>query len=176
MTKTLDLGCGANPKNPHNCDEIYGIDFKSDKEKNILSADLSVEKIPFGDNFFDIVTAFDFIEHIPRVIYMPTKRFCFVELMNEIYRVLKPGGEFLSFTPAYPALEVFSDPTHVNVITEITFPSYFSGSCTASLYGFKGNFEIISQNWHDWQSWPIKVLPGFQSPGNTHLITRIRKK
>ena len=175
MTKTLDLGCSIEPRNPYNCEEVYGIDFKNNPERNIYSADLSIEPIPFGDNEFDAVTAFDFIEHIPRVIYVPKKKFCFVDLMNEIYRVLKIGGEFLSFTPAYPSVEVFSDPTHVNMITEQTFPNYFSGNLTASIYGFNGNFEIIYQNWHDWESWPIQVLPGFQNPGPTHLITRMKK-
>ena len=33
--------------------------------------------------------------------------------MNEIYRVLKPNGYFLHRTPAFPAKQAFSDPTHV---------------------------------------------------------------
>jgi len=175
MTKTLDLGCGINPKNPFNFDEVYGIDFKNSIEENIYSADLSIEPIPFDQNTFDAVTAVDFIEHIPRVIYAPNKKFCFVDLMNEIYRVLRFGGEFLSFTPCYPSEAVFTDPTHVNIITEQTFPNYFSGNRIAQMYGFNGNFEIIHQYWHDWESWPIQVLPGFPNPGQTHLITRMRK-
>ena len=26
-TKHLDIGCGANPRNPFNCDELYGVDI-----------------------------------------------------------------------------------------------------------------------------------------------------
>lgn len=145
-TKTLDIGCGKTPKNPFNLDEVYGIDIREDIEAKVWRADLAIEPIPFSDDFFDAVTAFDFIEHMPRVIYMPERRFCFVELMNEIYRVLKPGGRFLSFTPAFPAPEAWQDPTHVNIITEDTFPLYFDHQKRwAAMYGFKGYFQITSQ-------------------------------
>lgn len=148
MAKTLDLGCGAAPKNPLNADEVFGIDIRENKEKNIFQADLAVEKIPFDDNFFDCVTAFDFIEHIPRLIYAPDRRFSFVELMNEIHRVLKPGGVFLSLTPAFPHPPAWRDPTHVNIITEETFPYYFDDKNRwASIYGFNGFFQIVQQVW-----------------------------
>jgi len=148
MTKTLDLGSGPNPNNPFNATEIYGIDIREDLGDNILSADLAIEPIPFGDNYFDYVTAFQFIEHIPRLIYAPNRRNSFVELMNEIFRTLKPGGIFLSVTPAYPHAPAFQDPTHVNIITENTFLNYFDDSTRwASMYGFTGAFSILSQEW-----------------------------
>lgn len=147
MTKTLDLGCGLNPKNPFKADEIFGVDIRESDER-VLIADLAIEPIPFGDNFFDFCSAFDFIEHIPRVIYAPHRKFCFVDLMSEIYRVLKPGGKFLSFTPAFPAAAAWRDPTHVNIITTQTFPMYFdTEKCWAKMYGFKGGFEIQRQYW-----------------------------
>jgi SAM-dependent methyltransferase len=148
MTKTLDIGCGPIPKNPFNAQEIYGIDVREDLEKNIVSGDLAIENIPFADNMFDFVTAYDFIEHIPRIAYLPKRRNCFVELMNEIYRVLKVDGFFLSLTPAYPRAEAFRDPTHVNIITEETFPLYFDSHYRwAAMYGFKGQFIIAQQEW-----------------------------
>ena len=101
-SKTLDLGCGVNPRNPFGADELYGIDIRPNENENIRVADLAIEPIPFPDEYFDFVTAYDFIEHIPRIIYNPNRRFCFIELMNEIYRVLKAGGSFFSSTPAFP--------------------------------------------------------------------------
>ncbi|OOY52284.1 hypothetical protein BOV94_02870 [Solemya velum gill symbiont] len=98
-----------------------GVDIRESEDGTIVSADLAIEAIPFESDSFDFVTAFDLIEHIPRIIYAPERRFCFVELMNEIYRVLKPGGLFYSFTPAYPASAAWRDPTHVNIITDETF-------------------------------------------------------
>lgn len=158
---SLDLGCGKNPKNPFNAVKVCGVDIRATDNDNIRVADLAVMPIPFQDNSFDYVTAFDFIEHIPRVSYLPQLRFCFVELMNEIYRVLKPGGIFLSYTPAYPAAEAFQDPTHVNIITEKTFPIYFCmQSRSASIYGFNGYFKLEKNEWNKQR---------------THLISMLRK-
>jgi SAM-dependent methyltransferase len=85
---------------------------------------------------------------VPRVIYMPEKRNPFVELMNEIYRVLKTGGIFLSVTPAYPHGAAFQDPTHVNIITEETFIRYFDDTYMwAKIYGFNGRFKVLQQEW-----------------------------
>lgn len=148
MTRTLDLGCGPNPNNTFNADEVFGVDIRSDIGKNIASADLALEPIPFDSDMFDFVTAHQFIEHMPRVIYAPKHRNPFVELMNEIYRVLKVNGIFLSVTPAYPHNAAFQDPTHVNVITEETFPCYFDDrNRWAKIYGFNGHFRILSQQW-----------------------------
>lgn len=147
-TKSLDLGCGSAPKNIFGATEVYGIDIRADLENNIFKADLAIQGIPFPDGFFDFVTAHDFIEHIPRVVYLPERRNSFIEIMNEIWRVLKIGGGFLSFTPAYPQPAAFTDPTHVNIITEQTFPLYFDDQNRwARPYGFTGAFKIISQEW-----------------------------
>ncbi|GBG12869.1 uncharacterized protein NMK_0404 [Novimethylophilus kurashikiensis] len=147
-TTSLDLGCGLNPKNIFNAEVVYGIDVRNDTANNIVKADLVIEPIPFDSNFFDFVTAHDFLEHIPRLIYAPQRRNPFVELMSEVFRVLKPGGKFLSQTPAYPHAEAFCDPTHVNIITEQTFPYYFDDvNNWGAIYGFNGSFRILSQSW-----------------------------
>jgi hypothetical protein len=69
--------------------------------------------------------------------------------MNELRRILKRGGLFYSATPAFPCKSAFVDPTHVNIITEQTFPCYF---CTdphsgpwVRRYGFNGVFEMGDQ-------------------------------
>jgi len=140
-TTTLDIGCGTNPRNPFAAKTTYGTDIRENPEKNIKYADLTVEKIPYPDVYFDYLTAFDFIEHIPRILYLPERRFPFIELMNEIHRTLKPNGIFLSHTPIHPFSSAFQDPTHVNIITEATFPMYFDDTTQAGkMYGFNGSF------------------------------------
>ena len=148
QSKTLDLGCGDKPKNFFNAELVYGIDIREDLFNNIVKADLVLEKIPFTDDFFDYVSAHDFIEHIPRVIYCPERRMPFVDLMSEVWRILRPGGKFISETPAFPHAEAFTDPTHVNIITDRTFPLYFDNIYKwGERYGFKGSFTIDSQEW-----------------------------
>ncbi len=150
-TKTLDLGCGANIRNPFGASDVYGIDIRGDLPRNIRQANLSSEAIPFADNFFDFCTAFDVLEHIPRSSWaLGHERASFIELMNEIHRVLKPGGLFLHSTPAYPSKEAFQDPTHVNFITEDTLPIYFCEPVSGAKklgYGFSGSFELVDQRW-----------------------------
>ena len=159
-TNTLDLGCGLNPQNPFRAEHLYGVDIRDNPSANIKSADLTVEPIPFEDNAFDFITAFDIIEHIPRVIYLPTRRFPFIELMNEVWRTLKPNGYFLSHTPVYPFSAIFSDPTHVSVLTHETFTGYFDDvRRSAEMYGFKGSFKVVSQH---------LIIP--------HLVSVLQKK
>lgn len=148
-TTSLDLGCGPRPKNFFGADLVFGIDIRNDLANGVVKADLAVEAIPFADQSFDFVTAHDFIEHIPRIVYLPARRNSFVELMSEVWRVLKPGGRFLSVTPAYPNPAAFRDPTHVNIITDDTFSVYFVGDEPAAMmYGFRGSFTLISQQWN----------------------------
>jgi SAM-dependent methyltransferase len=144
----LDIGCGGVPRNPYGRDEAHGVDIalpEGADPRLFKRANLSLEPIPYPDATFDSVSAFDFLEHVPRVLMAPdgrNTRFPFIELMNEIHRVLKPGALFYALTPAYPSVEAFQDPTHVNVITEGTW-QYFCGSPPQGrMYGFTGEFEM----------------------------------
>lgn len=144
-SSTLDIGCGIIPRNPFKADLQFGIDIREDLKRNIKSVDLTIHPIPFGDDTFDYITAFDFIEHVPRVIYAPNCRFPFVQLMNEIWRTLKKDGIFFSHTPVYPFRTAFGDPTHVNFITEETFYYFDNEKTLASMYGFTGAFKVLEQ-------------------------------
>lgn len=160
MSISIDLGCGKEIRNPFNADTAIGIDIIDSETQNYMKADLFRSPIPFEDASVDFVTAFDFIEHVPRQAFdLGESRLPFVELMDEIYRVLKPGGVFFSDTPAIPddltkdgatrdLQLVFADPTHVNIISAYTFTFYFcTPHCWAKEYGFKGQFELLSQGY-----------------------------
>lgn len=149
MTRHLDLGCGGFPRNPYGQAELYGIDTmpSPDTGKAIIrQANLTVEPIPFPDSHFDSISAYDFIEHVPRIF--PTADFKgtrapFIELMNEIWRTLKPGGLFYASTPIFPNAAAFQDPTHVNIITMDTHTYFTRPIMFAKHYGFTGDFELV---------------------------------
>lgn len=144
--KSLDLGCNNRPRNPYHCQELYGVDLDFQTIENVVyrQANLALEPIPFDDNTFDYVSAFDFIEHIPRILAKgDTTRLPFIELMNEIWRVLKPEGVFYAVTPVYPSPAAFQDPTHVNIITRKTHRYFCGAEPEAQMYGFHGQFKEL---------------------------------
>lgn len=151
MSRHLDLGCGTSPRNPYGRAELYGVDVRDDaftalSQRGVVmrKANLIVDSIPFGDDFFTSVSAFDFLEHIPRQICKGGSSevvYSFIELMNEIWRVLQPGGLLLAVTPVYPSPLAFADPTHVNTITDRTHKYFCGESPVGGIYGFRGRFQ-----------------------------------
>lgn len=145
MTKHLDLGCGSVPRNTYGQQELFGVDLSGSRQGGqIRHANLALHPIPFEDDTFDSVSAYDFLEHVPRVLQTAdgsATRFPFVELMNEIWRVLKPAGLFYACTPVYPGKAAFQDPTHVNIMTADTHHYFVQPQRMAAMYGFRGNFN-----------------------------------
>ena len=103
--RILDIGCGSYPffLTTVNFSERYGMDkiVQSNKKVHKESHGITLinydfeneERLPFQDDFFDVVTALAVFEHIePRNL---------VGLHKEIYRILKPGGMYIMTTPAF---------------------------------------------------------------------------
>ena len=123
--KTLDLGCGLHPRNPFGADVVFGVDVVDINSNNIHKADLSIEQIPFPDNTFQFCTAFDFLEHIPRLSWpQGVKRLSFIELFNEIHRVLAPEVSFCISSQRIQQMTLSrSDACQLH--DRITIPDYF---------------------------------------------------
>jgi SAM-dependent methyltransferase len=156
----LDIGCGSRPRNPYGCEQVYAVDISPVSNlpaEFFRAANLTTGPIPFEDNFFYSLSAYDFLEHVPRVFpgENGATTFPFVALMNEIWRVLQPNGRFYAITPAYPHIAAFSDPTHVNVISEGTHGYFTDDVPGARIYGFKGRFRVERVEWirpkHDYE-------------------------
>ena len=96
--KILDIGCGSYPYFLLNTNfkERYGIDSSINsslvKNINLQKLDVTKQKLPFKDNFFDAVTMLAVFEHLDH------KRIPFV--LKEINRVLKKDGMLVMTTPA----------------------------------------------------------------------------
>lgn len=173
-TRHLDMGCGPRPRNPYRCDEVHAIDIVMPPgcdERLFHRANLSVAPIPHPDASFDSVSAYDFLEHVPRVLATADglgTRFPFVELMSEIHRVLKPGGRFYAVTPGYPRAEAFTDPTHVNTLTDETHLYFTEPELGATVYGFSGRFKALRVMW-------IRKKLDFEphAPGLRHTLRRL---
>lgn len=105
--KILDVGCGVGTFAFH-CAKAggrtFGIDYSSESIRvaNELCAKFAVNdrtsfflgsamRLPFQNEYFDKIVAADFIEHITA----EEKK----ELLKEMYRVLKPNGLIVIFTP-----------------------------------------------------------------------------
>lgn len=147
----LDLGCGLRPKNPYGHAKVFGVDIRAGLQspgvERIEAANLSCQPIPFPSNYFNSVSAYDFLEHVPRVHIDANgqTQFPFVQLMNEIWRVLKPSGMLYAVTPAFPHEKAFRDPTHVNIITKKTHRYFTRPGLEAAMYGFTGDFALHRQ-------------------------------
>ncbi|MBS4067305.1 MAG: class I SAM-dependent methyltransferase [Sulfurimonas sp.] len=171
MTNHLDIGCGKRPRNPYNRDIVWGVDISESaalENGNIKLCNVALDPIPFEDAFFDSVSAYDFLEHLPRMlINNGSVRFPVVEFMNEVWRVLKPGGLFYAVTPAYPRQEVFVDPTHINVITEKTHEYFTAPHYLARMYGFEGHFIVRRIRW-------VRLMRDYE-PYNPTLSQRFKR-
>lgn len=151
----LDLGSGKRPANPFNAAKLFASDIQdlstSSESYNYEFCKISnISKISLDDQSVDSVSAYDLLEHIPRSWPGSDNsiRYPFIELMNEVSRVLKPGGIFIAVTPAFPSPQSFQDPTHVNIISDETI-SYFDENAWARQlgYGFMGSFTRLHQSW-----------------------------
>ncbi len=71
--------------------------------KNVKGIVALAEKLPFPDNTFDCLFMVEVIEHMPPELE--------AKALNEVKRVLKPGGQFVLTTPnyrsAWPIIEYF---------------------------------------------------------------------
>lgn len=138
----LNLGCGRNPMPGFvNVDimQLPGVDVIAD-----LNA-CRTTKLPFEDNSVDQIVMSHVLEHIPDSL----------ALMDELYRIARPGAEFGIRVPHGASDDAWEDPTHVR--------AYFVGS-----WGY------FSQPWHwrsdlaysaDWQTEKVTYIVGHRFAG-----------
>lgn len=101
----VDLACG-DQRHPG----FIGVDI-SPKVKPDVVHDLSLRPWPFEDDSVDEVYCSHFIEHVDDLC----------EFMNELWRIMKPGGIAKFVAPYYTSVRAWQDPTHKRAISEPMF-------------------------------------------------------
>jgi len=97
----VDLGAGFDKPEGYQGLDLRNADIIADAR----------EGLPFEDSSVGLIRAHDFLEHLPDK----------VGIMNEIYRVLVPGGWLFSLTPSTDGRGAFQDPTHVSYWNQNSF-------------------------------------------------------
>ena len=104
----LDLGCGNRKR-----EGSIGIDINPKTNADVIH-NLNDFPYPFEDSKFDEIYADNVIEHLNDVI----------KVMEELYRIGKPGGLIKVDVPYFRAHWAYIDPTHKHFFTTQSF-SYF---------------------------------------------------
>jgi len=112
------------------------------------------EGLPFDTDSVGVIRAKDFLEHIPHCQNSTCTHelaTCTVGLMNEIHRVLKPGGWLLSMTPSTGGRGAFQDPTHCSFWNPNSFWYYTNEEQARFVPGIKAVFKT-GEIWEDFPS------------------------
>jgi predicted SAM-dependent methyltransferase len=101
----LNLACGQRRH-----EDFLGVDrVKTEATDQIV--DLEVVPWPWPDASVGAVYSAHYVEHTPDLI----------AFMNELGRVLLPGGTATIIAPYYTSMRAWQDPTHTRAISEASF-------------------------------------------------------
>lgn len=114
--RVLDLGCNKGllvkafrelKIDSYGCDISHEALISSPIEirKYLKLLDITIDKLPFDNKEFDLITMLDVVEHLSN----------FDLILSEVHRVLKTRGLLYISTPS-PLTNIYcDDPTHINV-------------------------------------------------------------
>ena len=143
----LDIGCGENKQK-----NFVGMDKRDVPGVDIVH-DIEVFPYPLDNESCLTIVGSHIIEHI--------KPWLTIDLFNELWRILKVGGQLALSTPYAGSSGYWQDPTHCNGFTEITFQYFDHRQPLYQIYkplpweiavGFpcyqvNGNLEVIMEKY-----------------------------
>jgi len=118
--RKINLGCGHKRQSGY-----INVDFNADCKPDVIH-DLR-KGLPFDCDSADEIVAFDFLEHCED----------FVSMMNEIIRVLKPGGFLKARFPPWNSEGAFS-ASHARIVIYRDFESFEKDSSPDFVYSIWG--------------------------------------
>lgn len=139
----LDIGCGDNKQTG-----FVGMDIRDLPGVDIVH-DWNVFPWPLPDECVVTAMAAHVIEHVP------PWDFGFIKFMDEVWRILKPEGQFAIVCPHGLSQGYLQDPTHCNPVNENTFFYFTPGhplyniyrpkpwQCTFREWSPNANIEVI---------------------------------
>lgn len=111
-TRVLELGCGQIKRVPH----AIAVDINPRSVADVFH-DLNATPYPFADNEFDLVIAEHVLEHLDNLI----------AVVEELHRILKPGGILYVEVPHFSSWTFFTDPTHRHAFSTSSFDYFVPG-------------------------------------------------
>ncbi|MBV6340450.1 methyltransferase domain-containing protein [Candidatus Magnetobacterium casense] len=115
--KELLIGSGKNrdkklgQKTDASWQGLVTLDFNPDNSPDVVW-DLEVLPLPFGDDFFDEIHAYDVLEHIGNQGDWKT----FFNQFTDFWRILKPNGMMFIIVPSPKSVWAWGDPSHKRVM------------------------------------------------------------
>jgi len=161
MDKQLFLGSGKEVRIPPffellKKEDITTLDINPDRDPDIIW-DLNQHPLPFDDESFDQIFAFETLEHLGS---LGDYRFFFKEF-EEYWRILKKDGLFIASVPTMKSPWAFGDPGHTRYISKemlgfLNQKSYENAGPTNPIsdyrFCYKANFEIAEHKYY-YQDW-----------------------
>jgi SAM-dependent methyltransferase len=162
----LNIGCGRDVKLSTATQRWFNLDNIKETlplppEANYLNYDLESPArggmlIPFPDNVFELVHASHVLEHIHGLL----------PLVQDIWRVLKPGGLFTVRVPYAFHSSAFEDPTHCRYFVPTSFIAFTQAFYWRGDYGYRGDFNLKDVT--------LLVDPAYKDMPAKELIQRAR--
>lgn len=145
----IDIGCGENKQAP----DWVGIDYRPMPGVDIVQ-NLEQFPWPIPSEVGLCALSSHVVEHID------PHGGVFIDFMNEVWRILRPGAEFFIATPYAGSPGYWRDPTHCNPCTEETW-TYFDPEDNFYRGGLYRVYRPLP--------WKIKVNT-WQNNGNLEIV------
>lgn len=126
--KILELGCGFS-KTPG----AFGVDLIPGSQADLIH-DLDHFPYPLPDSEWDRIICRDVLEHVEN----------FVGVVEEIWRVSRPGAVLEVSGPFMSSVNFYSDPTHKRAFTSRTFDYFIEGTPAFRLGYSTARLELIA--------------------------------
>lgn len=184
-TNAIDLGCGSGafifyikeqePSwNIIGCDLSERVKFFKEGQKNIEILSLNFLKDDIGTNKYDLITAWEVIEHIP---FSDVKM-----LLHKIHKALKPNGIFLFSTPDFdsPLSKMFDfyalcPPHHPLVFSKSWMNYYFKDNKQFKILKIE-NESAMLEIYESWFSYWMTTSKHFESRETANFMLELLRE